>query len=96
MYVLPRHAISGAKGADALAQRALLSLQALDVTFAGSKLGQEAFDQCGNRCVLLSGFYARPTVGLIIHSYCDIFHISTVSQLDLASRKIQFPSSDCQ
>jgi hypothetical protein len=88
MYVLPRHAISGAKGSNALAQRALLSLQALDVTFAGSKLCQEAFDQRGYRCVLLSGFYARPAVGLIVHSNCDVFHVITISQRHPASVKI--------
>jgi len=52
----------------------------LGVGFAGSQLGEEPRDQRRHRRVPLGGSYARPAIGLVVHSNSDIFHIITLSQ----------------
>jgi len=63
----------------------LLALQSLDVAFVGSKLGEEPRDRRRDRRVPFRGFYARPAIGLVVHSNSDIFHIITVSAALIAS-----------
>ena len=80
MQILTRQAVRGAKTVNARPQRALLALQSFGVGFAGSQLGEEPRDQRRHRGVPFGGFYARPAIGLIVHSNSDILHIVTLSQ----------------
>ena len=77
MRILTRHAVRRTKTRNTLAQGPLLAFEPLGVAFAGGKFGHEMRHQREHGGVLLSGFYADLSIGLVIDGDCDFSHVFT-------------------
>lgn len=80
MKFIARYVAGSPEIPDGGSQGLLLKFQ-LFVLRCGAGVSREVlFYQCRDGSVLFGGLHAGAAIGFIVHRYCDIFHIFTVSQ----------------
>ncbi len=80
MKFVARYVVGSPEIADGGAQRLLLTLQPFVLRLVLSNIIEELFYQRRHGSILFGGLYAGAAIGFIVHRYCDILHVFTVSQ----------------